>query len=317
MPRHEDVTSFLQQSASPFDHRAVSKFLKIRPKILGVLEISISIAMLILTIWTGFLYLLWSCLISILTGSVTVSAACTRNTCWVRISQFLNCFNAIAAAVSIPFHCLDSDGVTLILLVFCDVLVFIISVIVASSSCDCCRMKSRHVAVSYINRDVPYRTDNNIGLQGQQGPFAPPPNYDPSPLEPPPKYDLYRSAPLANYNPSPLATPPNDDPSFFCTFTKMQSFLQPLWAAMVLVACDILICILSAIVSSTTNCRCCDCCRSSETTYPEQRVARRQNDIQFYDRARSTVIVPDFAALPTVYNSVRYVLSSEHGPARL
>ncbi|XP_016339181.1 uncharacterized protein LOC107686628 [Sinocyclocheilus anshuiensis] len=213
MPRHEDVTSFLQQSASPFDQRAVSKFLKITPKILGVLEISIGIAMLILTIWTGFLYLLWSCLISILTGSVTVSAACTRNTCWVRISQFLNCFNAIAAAVSIPFHCLDSDGVTLILLVFCDVLVFIISVIVASSSCDCCRMKSRHVAVSYINRDVPYRTDNNIVLQGQQGPFAPPPIYDPSRLEPPPKYDLCRSAPLANYNPSPLATPPNDDPS--------------------------------------------------------------------------------------------------------
>ncbi|XP_016137663.1 uncharacterized protein [Sinocyclocheilus grahami] len=213
MPRHEDVTSFLQQSASSFDQHAVSKFLKIRPKILWVLEISIGIAMLILTIWTGFLYLVWSCLISILTGSVTLSAACTRNTCWVRISQFLNCFNAIAAAVSIPFHCLDSDGVTLILLVFCDVLVFIISVIFASSSCDCCRMKSRHVAVSYINRDVPYRTENNIVLQGQQGPFAPPPNYDPSPLEPPPKYDLYRSAPLANYNPSPLATPPNDDPS--------------------------------------------------------------------------------------------------------
>lgn len=74
--------------------------------------------------------------------------------------------------------------------------------------------QSRHVAVSYINRDVPYRTDNNIVLQGQQGLFAPPPNYDPSPLEPPLKYDLYRSAPLANYNPSPLATPPNYDPSY-------------------------------------------------------------------------------------------------------
>ncbi|XP_058602919.1 uncharacterized protein LOC131521841 [Onychostoma macrolepis] len=209
MPRRDDVTSFPQQSVSPFDQRVVSKFLKIRPKILGVLEISIGITMLILTIWTGFLYLLWSCLISILTGSVTVSAAYTRNTCRVRISQFLNCFSAIAAAIYIPFHCLDSDGVTLILLVFCDALVFIISVIVTSSSCDCCRMKSRHVAVSYINRDVPYMTDNSIVLPG---PFAPPPNYDPSPLEPPPKYHPYPTHPV-NYNPSSSAPPPIYDPS--------------------------------------------------------------------------------------------------------
>ncbi|XP_050988051.1 uncharacterized protein LOC127178912 isoform X2 [Labeo rohita] len=178
MHRHDDVTSFLQQSVSPFDQRVVSKFLKIRPKILGVLEISIGITMLVLTIWTGFLYLLWSCLI----------------------------------------------GVALILLVFCDALVFIISVIVASSSCDCCRMKSRHVAVSCINRDVPYMTDNNIVLHGQQGPFAPPPNYDPSPSEPPPKYhpsafapplkhDPYSYTPPANYNPSPSVSSPNDNPS--------------------------------------------------------------------------------------------------------
>ncbi|XP_073703853.1 uncharacterized protein [Garra rufa] len=211
MHRHDDVTSFLQQSVSPFDQLVVSKFLKIRPKILGALEISIGITMLILTIWTGFLYLLWSCLITILTGSVTVSAACTRNICRVRISQFLNCFNAIAAALSIPFHCLDSDGVALILLVFCDALVFIISVTVSSSTCDCCRMKSRHVSVSYINRDVPYMTDNNIVLQCQQGPFAPPPNYDPS--VPPPKYSLFPSTPPANYNSSPSAPPPNYDPS--------------------------------------------------------------------------------------------------------
>ncbi|XP_026139348.1 uncharacterized protein LOC113115875 isoform X1 [Carassius auratus] len=215
MPRRDDMTSFLQQSVSLFVQRVVSKF-QIRPKILGVLEISIAITMLILAIWTGFLYLLWSCLISILTGSVTVLAACTRNTCWVRISQFLNCFNAIAAAISVPFHCLDSDGVTLILLVFCDALVFIISVIVASSSCDCCRMKSRHVAVSYIIRDVPYMTDNNIV---QPGPFAPDlsplqhqPKYLPSPLAPPPNYHPYPIHP-ANYNPSSSAQPPNDHPS--------------------------------------------------------------------------------------------------------
>jgi len=95
MPRRDDVTSFLQQPASLFDQHVVSKFMTIRPKVLGVkdfhlkkkkkiwymlilirgkwgsrsclyifkvLEISIG-RMIVLTIWTGFLYLLWSCLI--------------------------------------------------------------------------------------------------------------------------------------------------------------------------------------------------------------------------------------------------------------
>ncbi|KTG36786.1 hypothetical protein cypCar_00041314 [Cyprinus carpio] len=122
---------------SPFDQRVVSKFLKIRPKILGV-----------------------------------------------RISQFLNCFNAIAAAISIPFHCLDSD--------------------------------SRNVAVSYINQDVPYMTDNNIVQPGSfasdLSPLEPPPKYHSSPLAPPPNYCPYPTHP-ANYNPSSSAPPPNDHPS--------------------------------------------------------------------------------------------------------
>ncbi|XP_048010190.1 uncharacterized protein LOC125244193 isoform X3 [Megalobrama amblycephala] len=192
MPRRDDMTSFLQQPASLFDQRVVSTFMKIRPKVMGVLEISLGMVMLVLEIWTGFLFLLWSCLISVLTGSVTVSAASKRDKCQVLISQLLNWFNAIAAFISIPFHVLDSDAVT-IPLVVCDVVVFIISLIVASSSCDCCRKKSRDVADSYINRDVPYMTDNNIVLQGQLGHFAPPPIYEPSPPAPP-----------AYYNPSPF-----------------------------------------------------------------------------------------------------------------
>ncbi|KAK9961331.1 hypothetical protein ABG768_009124 [Culter alburnus] len=206
MPRRDDMTSFLQQPASLFDQRVVSKFMKIRPKIMGVLEISLGMVMFVLEIWTGFLFLLWSCLISVLTGSVTILAASKRNKCQVLISQFLNCFNAIAAVISIPFHCVDSDGMTLILLVACDVLVFIISVIVASSSCDCCTKKSRDVAVSYINRDVPYMTDNNIVLQGQLGPFAPPPNYEP---RPPPNYDAVPSAPPLRYDPGLFEPPPS------------------------------------------------------------------------------------------------------------
>jgi len=36
MPRRDDVTSFLQQPASLFDQHVVSKFMTIRPKVLGV-----------------------------------------------------------------------------------------------------------------------------------------------------------------------------------------------------------------------------------------------------------------------------------------
>lgn len=43
-------------------------------------------------------------------------------------------------------------------------------------------------------------------------------------------------------------------------------FLQPLWTVIVLVVCDILICILSAIVASTIGDKCCYCCRRLETT---------------------------------------------------
>lgn len=207
MPRRDDMNSYLQQQTSPFDQQVLSKFLNINPKALGALEISVGIEMLVLSIWTRFFYLLWSCLISILTGSVTVSAAHIRSTCQVRISQLLNCFSAIAAAVSIPCHCVDSEGETLFLLLVCDVLIFILSVTVASTFCDCCK-KSGQAAVSYIHRDVPY---NNTEPQGQQNPFIPPPycnqgpsalqpNYNPKLSAPLPKYDLYPS--LANYMPN-------------------------------------------------------------------------------------------------------------------
>ncbi|XP_048009615.1 uncharacterized protein LOC125243817 [Megalobrama amblycephala] len=104
---------------------------------------------------------------------------------------------------------------------------------------------------------------------------------------------------------------------------------EPLWTVIVLVVCDILICILSAIVASTIGDKCCYCCRrletTMETTNPEEALActPSQDNVWRYDRNRpsvivqNTVIVPDSAALPTVYNSVRYVLPSEHGQARL
>ncbi|KAK9961330.1 hypothetical protein ABG768_009123 [Culter alburnus] len=208
MLRRDDMTSFLQQSASLFDQRVVSKFMKTRPKVMGVLEISSGMVMFVLEIWIGFVFLLWSRLISVLTGSVTILAASKRDKCLVLISQLLNWFNAITAFISFVLHCLGGDAVT-IPLVVCDVLVFIISLIVASSSCDCCRKKSRDVADSYINRDVPYMTDNNIVLQGQLGPFAPPPNYEPSPPAPPPNYDAVPSPSPLRYDPGLFEPPPS------------------------------------------------------------------------------------------------------------
>ncbi|ROL41372.1 hypothetical protein DPX16_6770 [Anabarilius grahami] len=135
-------------------------------------------------------------------------------------------------------------GVTHIVLMVCDALVIVISIIVASTSCECCRTK-------------------------------------------------------------------------------------PLWTGIILVVCDILICILSAIVASTIGDKCCYCCRrletTMETTNPEETLActPSQDNVWHYKRNRAsvivqnTVIVPDSAALPTVYSSVRYVLPSEHDQARM
>ncbi|ROL41370.1 hypothetical protein DPX16_6768 [Anabarilius grahami] len=133
------------------------------------------------------------------TGGVRRGSAFTRVGCVFDSFRVLEFFEAL---IVIP-------------LVVCDVLVFIISLIVASSSCDCCRKKSRDVADSYINRDVPYMTDNNIVLQGQLGPFAPPPNYEPSPPAPPAYYNPSPSVPPPTYDAVPSASPLRCDLGFF------------------------------------------------------------------------------------------------------
>ncbi|XP_073728517.1 uncharacterized protein [Misgurnus anguillicaudatus] len=201
------------QSASPLNQLILSKFLRTKPKVLGVFEISLGIMVFILTIWTGFYYLFWSPLITILTGAATVSAARTLNMCRVRTSQFLNCFVAITAAISIPFHYIDTFGMRIIVFVVCDILIFSSSLIVASSLCECCRTKSRHVEVTYVRTAVPNVTVNNFVL----GPYAPPPNYESgrfatpqnySTAASPPHYSPAYSAPPQNYNPDHFAPPP-------------------------------------------------------------------------------------------------------------
>lgn len=75
--------------------------------------------------------------------------------------------------------------------------------------------QSRHVAVSYINRDEPYMIDNNIVLRGQQDPFEPPTNYVPSPSASPAYYNPSPSAPPPNYDTVPSAPPLSYDPGLF------------------------------------------------------------------------------------------------------
>lgn len=198
-----------RQPTSPLNQLILSKFLRINPKVLGVFEISVGMMVFILTIWTGFYYLFWSPLITILTGAATVSAARTLNMCRVRTSQFLNCFVAITAAISIPFHYIDTFGIRIIVFVVCDILIFSFSVIVASSLCECCRTKSRHVEVCYVSTPVPNVNVNNFVL----GPYAPPPNYESGLFATPQHYSTAASSP--HYSPAYFAPPQNYDPDHF------------------------------------------------------------------------------------------------------
>ncbi|XP_065154763.1 uncharacterized protein [Paramisgurnus dabryanus] len=203
------------QSASPFNQLVLSKFLRIKPKILGVFEISLGMMVFILTICIGLYYLLWLPLITFFTGAATVSAARTLNMCRVRTSQFLNCFLALTASLSITFHYIEAFGIRSIVMVVCDILSFIFSVIVASSLCECCRTKSRHVEVGLVvGTAVPNVTVNSFVL----GLYAPPPNYESGLFVTPqnystaaslPHYSPAYSAPPSNYNPDHFAPPPD------------------------------------------------------------------------------------------------------------
>ncbi|XP_065154765.1 uncharacterized protein [Paramisgurnus dabryanus] len=170
------------QPTSPLNQLILSKFLRINPKVLGVFEISVGMMVFILTIWTGFYYLFWSPLITILTGAATVSAARTLNMC---------------------------RGIRIIVFVVCDILIFSFSVIVASSLCECCRTKSRHVEVCYVSTPVPNVNVNNFVL----GPYAPPPNYESGLFATPQHYSTAASSP--HYSPAYFAPPQNYDPDHF------------------------------------------------------------------------------------------------------
>ncbi|XP_048032120.1 uncharacterized protein si:ch211-175m2.4 isoform X2 [Megalobrama amblycephala] len=236
MPKPADVmitTAIYQQQYE------VSKFLRIKPMALGILEILIALFGLGLTIWSNIFFLLWSPVIFIIIGAITVLAAHTCKPCLVKSSQILSFVNFAVVAIALRSHLFFTRGVPCFVLISCDILIFIFSIAIASTSCSCCcEPKPRPVTVSYMNTDLPV---NHIVLMGQSdasamaqpvssilymlpaadgqvpsallpncSPFlnASPPNYSPVPATPPPTYDQISAALLPNNGPVPSAPPP-------------------------------------------------------------------------------------------------------------
>lgn len=170
--------SNIKVPASPFDQYVMSKFLQIRPQVLGGFEIVLSIVVFALTIWEGLFYILWASIFSFLIGSLTVLAAHKRTIPWIRTSQSLNYLSVITSIFSLPFHGFANDGMTLIVLMVCDALVVVFSITVASTSC--CRPKRRPVQRQYrarvyhMNSPLPVVTVNNIVYVTQSNSAATP-----------------------------------------------------------------------------------------------------------------------------------------------
>ncbi|KAI7801960.1 hypothetical protein IRJ41_019722, partial [Triplophysa rosa] len=182
--------------ASRVYEEEVSKFLKIKSHVWGVLEILVGSVAFVCILLYGVLPLIVIPVLYVLTGSLTVLAACTCNLCLLW-------------------------DVTGIVLTVSGNLVLVFSVVVAATSCSCCcRPKSRSVAVSYVSTAVPA---NSVGLLNQSDPSAspqpvssvvcvlpstPPPNYSPTTSALPAYYSPVSTAPPTDYNSVPTSPPP-------------------------------------------------------------------------------------------------------------
>ncbi|XP_016131896.1 uncharacterized protein [Sinocyclocheilus grahami] len=240
MPEPTDAmitTPFYQQQ-----QYEVSKFLKIKPLVLGILEILIALLGLGLTIWNESFFVIWSPIIFIIIGAITVSAAHTRTPRLVKTSQMLSYANFAVVVFSLRAHFIYirvTPDVSFYVLFICDILIFIFSLAVAVTSCSCCcGPKSTPVMVSYVTTDMPV---NHIMQMGQPDPSAEaqpissvmyvlpaahgsvppatlpnyghvpnasPPMYSPVPTTPPSNYDKVSDALPPKYCPVPTASPP-------------------------------------------------------------------------------------------------------------
>ncbi|XP_073677055.1 uncharacterized protein [Garra rufa] len=212
----------------------VSKFLKTKPLVLGILEILLAILAFGLTIWSECYFLLWSPIIFIIIGAITVLAAHTLKPCLVKASQLIGYVNFAIAAFSLRSHIIwvfIAGDVSAYILLACDILIFILSLVVAASYCSCCcNPESTPVVVSCVTTNLPVNQPylsaatqpvSSVVYVLPHGsvppaslpnygpvPFASPPMYSPVPNTPPPNYDKLSDALPPNYGPVPSAPPP-------------------------------------------------------------------------------------------------------------
>ncbi|XP_056626347.1 uncharacterized protein LOC130438445 isoform X2 [Triplophysa dalaica] len=211
----------------------VSVFLRTKPQIFALLEMLVSVMMMGLNINTSQYFLLPFPVFFILTGSIIMLAASKQKVCLVKTAQAFNYINIVVLTICFRFHLVFTliMGVIGIILIICDVLVLIFSIVIAAASCSwCCRSKSRSVAVSHVTIAVPA---NSVGLLNHSDPSAsprpvtsvmyvlpatygqvpslPPPNYGPMTPVPSAYYSPVPTAPPASYNGFPTSPPPAYD----------------------------------------------------------------------------------------------------------
>lgn len=233
MPEPTEVmitTPFYQQQQNE-----ISKFLKIKPLALGILEILIALLKLGLTIWNKSFFVIWSPFIYIVIGAITVSAAHTCKPRLVKSSQMLSYVNVAVVSFSLRAHFIlvgVTPDVSSYVPVICDILIFIFSLAVAVTACSCCcRPKSTPVIISYETTDLPVNHIMQMGqldssavaqpvssamyvLPAAHGsvPPVPLPNYSHVPSASPPMYSPVPTTPPSSYDKVSDALPPNYSP---------------------------------------------------------------------------------------------------------
>ncbi|XP_050983248.1 uncharacterized protein LOC127175945 isoform X2 [Labeo rohita] len=229
MPKPADVmiTTPLYQQHQQYE---IAKFLKTKPLFLGILEILLALLALGLTIWIKCYFLLWSPIIYIIIGAVTVSAAHTLKPCLVKASQMIGYVNFAISAFSLFFHFIlifIIMDVSIYVLLACDILIFIFSLVIAISYCSCCcNPESTPVMVSCVTTHLPVmhmgqlypsavaQPVSSVMYMFPHGsvPSAPLPNYGPVPTASAPMYTPVQTTPPPNYDKLSDALPPNYSP---------------------------------------------------------------------------------------------------------
>ncbi|XP_043112645.1 uncharacterized protein LOC122357351 isoform X2 [Puntigrus tetrazona] len=199
----------------------ISRFLHNQPLVLGILEILVALLAFVLTICNKTFFLIWIPIIFVIIGAITISAAQTRKPCLVKTSQILSYVSFALVALSLLLHLvfiLGISDVSSFVLVACDIMIFVISLAVAITSCSCCgRPQSTPAMVSYMTTDLPvnsimpYRSAEGqpVGSVIYVLPPVPLPNYSHVPSASPPMYSLLPTTSPSNYDKVSGALPPN------------------------------------------------------------------------------------------------------------